>query len=165
MRRSIDITGHTYGRLVVLRFDREDSHKNRYWTCLCECGVETSVRFGRLRSGYTKSCGCLIKERAAMCSYRHGCNTTTYRSPEYSSWNSMKQRCLNPNSKDYANYGGRGISVCDSWQDSFQQFFEDMGIRPEGTTLDRMDNDGNYEPGNCRWATAKEQNSNRRATA
>lgn len=133
------------------------------WLCRCECGVERVVRQDRLRSGRSKSCGCLKVRLHRVLKTTHGMN----RSPTHYSWLNMISRCRVESFPDFHNYGGRGITVCDRWQapDGFVAFLADMGERPAGTTLDRFpDNDGNYEPGNCRWATKKEQSRNKRAS-
>lgn len=127
------------------------------WVCECSCGSFVPRRAGDLRNGKSKSCGCLKKEKIRLLKTKHG----MARSPEYSSWQSMHTRCTNAKSTKYSQYGGRGIKVCERWN-SFENFFADMGARPHGTTLDRWpDTNGNYEPGNCRWATVHEQNNNK----
>jgi hypothetical protein len=146
-----DLTGQKFGRLTVV----ERSHTNRhvFWHCVCDCGGTTVTPSNRLRLGRTTSCGCA---RADHGEAKHGACTPLYRV-----WLSMRERCNNPKAKSYANYGGRGITVCPEW-DSYQQFAADMGERPPGRSLDRKDNDGPYAPWNCRWATALEQMANTR---
>lgn len=122
------------------------------WLCRCDCGKTITVVSTALRSGRTKSCGHargIVKHRMVG-------------TPEYSTWYGMITRCTNPRQPAYKNYGGRGITVCERWRNSFAEFFTDMGPRPEGLSLDRINNDGNYEPGNCRWATRREQRLNSR---
>jgi hypothetical protein len=154
-RKIIDLTGKRFGRLVVLALHAE---KSRFgWVCRCDCGGERIVRGSDLIRGMSKSCNCLRKEMFAKRSTKHG----LCRSRAYQSWKGMKARCFNPRDRAYPDYGGRGITVCERWL-IFENFYADMGERPPGMSLDRINNDGNYEPGNCRWATVAEQLANRR---
>lgn len=158
MSRYTDITGKRFGRLTILSFDCIDEKQNSRWLCSCDCGSQVIVRRAALTGGVTKSCGCLQRERVSAIATKHGSAKT----PEYQAWGAMRERCSNPNIESYADYGARGIRVHERWL-SFENFLNDMGPRPSPShSLDRIDNDGNYEPGNCRWATRAEQNRNTR---
>ncbi len=152
-----DIINKKYGRLTVLSFDKEVKFLY-YYNCKCECGNIKSIRYDALKSGATKSCGCLQKETIRNIKITHGLSRTL----TYKSWSSMMQRCFNANNTNYKDYGGRGIIVCERWL-IYENFLEDMGSRPDKLlSIDRIDTDGNYELSNCKWSTQKEQNINRR---
>jgi hypothetical protein len=150
----IDLTDRRFGRLTVLRRIGTTSYGQPQWLCRCDCGKETTPMGNSLRSGLTTSCGCLRLETVT----EHG----ETGSPEFTVWQMMIQRCENPKTKSYPRYGGRGITVCDRWRESFAAFLEDMGKRPSAAhTLERGDNDQGYNPENCRWATPLEQGRNK----
>lgn len=160
-----DITGQRFGRLVVLGISHRRRRSSRivivHWQCRCDCGTEANISTSDLRSGNTQSCGCLKRETAGQQSLTHG-HTSGGWSLTFRSWSDMKTRCYNPRYKKFRNHGGRGITVCKRWLHSFENFLADMGERPPGLVLDRINNNSNYKPSNCRWATYSQSNKNRR---
>lgn len=158
----VDLTGIKYARLLVLSRAVKSSGHHVKWRCRCDCGKIKIVAGSDLTTGNTKSCGCLRREVTANKSITHGHRIGRNTTPEYQSWVHAKERCNNNKHKRYKDYGGRGISMCKKWADDFESFLTDMGPRPKGTSLDRINNDGDYEPTNCRWATRKVQNNNKR---
>ena len=149
MSKVTNIANQRFGRLLALEPNGANRHRKTMWLCRCDCGKMLTVCGNALRSGNTQSCGCKRPY--------HRRSTTSI----WISWKNMRQRCCNQNHKNYKDYGGRGIVICDRWN-SFINFLTDMGEPPPGTSLDRINNDHGYEPGNCRWATPKEQANNRR---
>lgn len=167
--RIIDETGNKHGRLfVVSRAKNYISKKGKTaarWNCLCECGTKTIVTSSNLRSKGTASCGCLQKENLKIASVTHGESVNGKSTSEHRAWKALNGRCYNKNSKKYQDYGGRGITVCNRWKgiDGFSNFLFDVGRRPTPLhSIDRKNNNGNYNPKNCKWSTKKEQGRNKR---
>jgi hypothetical protein len=158
MGRFRDLTGERFGRLLVLQKNGYNKHHQLYWLCECECGNRKSVLGFVLGRGECNSCGCLKKESIAKVNFSHGMAAT----PIYRIWRSMMQRCCDKNSHAYDRYGGRGINVCNKWQ-TFEGFYKDMGDKPKGMSLERLNNDGDYCLENVVWADAKAQANNRRS--
>ena len=157
----IDLSGRRFGRLNVLRQGPRTRPKVPKWFCLCDCGNITNVDGKSLRFGLSTSCGCKKKELAQLINKTHGLTD----SPEYKTWCGIKRRCLNKNDKAYPRYGGRGIRICEQWKDSFETFYADIGPRPsDAHSIERLNPNGDYEPGNCIWLLLAEQNFNRRDT-
>ncbi|MEX0779226.1 MAG: hypothetical protein WD037_05805 [Balneolales bacterium] len=158
-KKLIDLTGKRFGEWIVVNKGMCNKYGNIYWNVKCDCGTERSVQSHALRSGNSKSCGCSGRKSQADKIKKHGRTKTT----EYNIWNGMIRRCTNPKNKDYNRYGGRGIKVCTRWRNSFELFYSDMGDRPSlNHSIDRIDNNGNYELSNCKWSTWEEQNKNKR---
>lgn len=163
-----DMIGQRFGRLLVVR--RAGSRRRKaVWSCRCDCGNDHEVVGQDLRAGKSHSCGCLQRELISARKTTHGATTTAGHWPEWGVWRQMLNRCYRPATASFRNYGGRGIRVCDRWrhgadgQTGFECFVADVGRRPgPSLQIDRIDNDGDYEPGNCRWVTAKQQAANRR---
>lgn len=159
MSKIIDLTGKIFHKLTVLKRAKKTQNHYACWECLCECGNVTVVCGNDLRTGHTGSCGCLRKELAFKKTFVHGMSNTS----TYNTWFHMINRCYNPADSTFANYGGRGITVCQKWRNDFMAFYKDVGERPSKKhSIDRIDTNGDYNPTNVRWATQKEQCNNKR---
>lgn len=159
MGKFIDLTNLQFGRLKVERLEGRSKHGHSMWLCVCTCGNNTLTSTGDLKSSKTVSCGCHRRDSTIERNTKHAKSKVL----AYSSWKAMKTRCYNKKVKSYLDYGGRGITICDRWLNSFENFLADMGERPDRNhSIERLERDGNYTPDNCKWATKKEQNRNTR---
>lgn len=155
MATRLDLIDQRFGKLVVTARAGSDKHQKATWRCLCDCGVETVVSSGNLRKGNSRSCGCVRDEKIGALHLSHGHFRNYKMSPTYAIWHGMLTRCTNPNTKQWKDYGGRGITVCERWR-LFENFLADMGERPPNLQIDRINNNENYEPSNCQWVTHAE---------
>lgn len=161
MTEVLDLLGQTIGVLKIIKRAKNNKYNRAVWFCRCECGTEKDISSDSLRQGKALSCGCLGRKNRELSLTTHSLSKTS----EYRAWQGMKTRCYTKSVMNYKNYGGRGIKVCDRWLDSVEHFVHDMGKRPSSDfSIDRIDNDGNYEPNNCRWATRKQQMQNTRVS-
>lgn len=169
MGKRTSLVGLRFNRLLITGKNVDRSGKNTYWNYVCDCGAVGATSTQRLKAGQI-SCGCHTREAIGSRSFKHGHTVGRMQTPTYRCYRAMIARCIYPSQVHYPDYGGRGIKVCDRWLNGdggltgFECFLADMGERPRGLTIDRIDNDGNYEPGNCRWVTQKENCRNTRAT-
>lgn len=163
-KKKLNLYGKKFNRLTAIRPVGTNKYNNVAWECVCDCGGITTLTASYLSQGTIKNCGCLQKEVVTKVLTTHSKSKRGRITPEYACWNNMKSRCYSPKWPAFKHYGGRGIRVCERWLLSFENFLADMGERPSNKhSIDRFpNNDGNYEPSNCRWATRKEQSSNQR---
>lgn len=159
----VSLVGQRFGKVVVTKYLGSDSHRNGVYRCVCDCGKETDVYTNSLKRGHTKSCGCSRHETLTTHGMSENMTASSEEMSTYKSWKAMLARCYNTNDGNYHRYGGRGITVCDKWR-KFEGFLEDMGVKPRGLTIERLDVDKGYYKENCEWATYLTQNRNKTNT-